>query len=171
MIIFFSKSLLRHALTRSDIADFTGSSTFQPVLSDPEHGRTIDQPEAISRVILCTGQVYTALQKYREAEGIRDVAISRIEELHPFPWAEAKANLGLYPNAKTFVWAQEEHYNGGPWHYVRDRLDVILRQTEYHAARGLLYAGRASSASTATGIKTVHYAEEKQLVHDAFNIE
>ncbi|KAH7475303.1 hypothetical protein H9L39_12344 [Fusarium oxysporum f. sp. albedinis] len=171
LVIFFSKSLLRHPLTRSDIADFTGSSTFQPVITDPEHGQAIEDPESIQRVIICSGQVYAAIQKHREAVGIKDVAITRIEELHPFPWAEVKSNLNQYKNAKTIVWAQEEHYNGGAWHYIRDRLDAVLNETEHLARRRVLFAGRGTSASPATGLKHVHYAEEKALLDDVFNVQ
>ncbi|KAL6922664.1 hypothetical protein FSST1_006690 [Fusarium sambucinum] len=171
LVIFFSKSLLRHPLTRSDTADFTGSSAFQPVITDPEHGQSIEDPEAIQRVVLCSGQVYSALQKQREIEEIRDVAITRIEELHPFPWAEVKSNLDQYKNAKTIVWAQEEHYNGGAWHYVRDRLEAVLRETTHHSQRRVLFAGRGPSASPAAGLKDIHYAEEKELLHDAFHVQ
>ena len=171
MIIFFSKSLLRHPLTRSDLSEFTGSSAFQPVITDPEHGKSIDAPESIERVIFCSGQVYATLQKHRESEGLRNVAITRIEEIHPFPWAQTKANLDLYPNARSVVWAQEEHYNGGAWHYMRDRLETTLRETEHHKDRRVLYAGRGPSASTAAGLKSLHYAEETQLVQDAFNLQ
>lgn len=99
------------------------------------------------------------------------MAITLIEELHPFPWEEVRANLDRYKNAKTIVWAQEEHYNGGAWHYVRDRLDTVLSETKHHVGRRVLYAGRGPSASSATGIKSLHYAEEDQLLHDIFNIE
>jgi 2-oxoglutarate dehydrogenase E1 component len=171
LVIFFSKSLLRHPLTRSGIADFTGSSTFQPVITDPEHGHTIEDPESIQRVVICSGQVYAAIQKHREAAGIKNVAITRIEELHPFPWAEVKSNLDQYKNAKTIVWAQEEHYNGGAWHYMRDRLDAVLNETEHLAGRRVLFAGRGTSASPATGLKHLHYAEEKALLDDVFNVQ
>ena len=71
---------------------------------------------------------------------------------------------------KHVVWAQEEHYNGGAWHYVRDRIDVVLGKTEELKGRKLLYAGRGTSASTATGLKKVHEAEEKKLLEDAFTV-
>lgn len=148
------------------------SATFQPVLADPalETGG-IDQPDKISRIIFCSGQVYAALVKHRAAQGIRDTAITRIEELHPFPWHEAKANLDKYPNAKSVVWAQEEHYNGGAWHYVRDQLDVVLQQSQQLSSRKLLYAGKRVSASPATGLKKLHEAEEKKLLEEAFAIK
>lgn len=142
---------------------------FQPVLEDPEHGNAIDDPESISRVILCSGQVYATLHKHRQTQGIRDCAITRIEEIHPFPWADVKANLEKYPNAKSIVWAQEEHYNGGAWHYIRDRLDTVLAKTQNHRGRRVMYAGRGTSASTAAGLKSLHASEEERLVLEAFS--
>lgn len=152
------------------MAAFTEPSTFQPVITDPEHGLSIDDLDSIDRVVVCSGQVYAAIQKHREAAGIRNVAITRIEELHPFPWTEVQSNLDLYKNAKTIVWAQEEHYNGGAWHYVRDRLDTVLRESS-HGGRRLLFAGRGPSASSAAGLKDIHCAEEEQLLHDVFHFQ
>ncbi|KAH7159610.1 thiamine diphosphate-binding protein [Dactylonectria estremocensis] len=173
LVIFFSKSLLRHPICRSDISEFIDpSATFQPVLADPAHeSGEIEGPDQISRVILCSGQIYASLVKHRAALGLRGTAITRIEELHPFPWREVKANLDKYPGAQSVVWAQEEHYNGGAWHYIRDRLDAVLRKSDYLTGRRLLYAGRGPSASPATGWKKVHEAEEKKLLDDAFSIQ
>lgn len=170
LVVFFSKSLLRHALTRSPKSDFVGDSAFEPVIADSEDSSTIGGPNTISRVILCTGQVYAALRKYRETNDIRDVAIVRIEELNPFPFAQLKATLDLYPNAGTIVWAQEEHYNGGAWHHVRDRVGTVLDETEHHARRRVVYAGRAVSATTAAAKKKVHLQEEEALLRDAFSV-
>ncbi|KAF4815678.1 2-oxoglutarate dehydrogenase [Colletotrichum siamense] len=168
LIIFFSKSLLRHPLARSSVEDLTGTSTFQPVLSDPEHGNSISPPEEINRVILCSGQVYASLHKHREAKGIKNTAITRIEELHPFPWAEVKENLDSYPNAQTIVWCQEEPYNGGAWQYMRDRLETVASESENHKFSRIVYAGRGTGAAAATGSKKVHQAEEERLLADAF---
>lgn len=155
---------------RSPKSDFVGDSTFEPVITDSEHEKTSRGPGTISRVILCTGQVYAALQKYRETNNIRDVAIIRVEELNPFPFAQLKATLDQYPNAGTVVWAQEEHYNGGAWHHVRDRISTVLKKTEHHTQRPVVYAGRAVSATTATAKKQVHLEEEEALVRDAFSV-
>lgn len=146
----------------------TGTSTFQPVLSDPEHGSSISSTEEINRVILCSGQVYASLHKHREAKGIKNTAITRIEELHPFPWAEVKENLDSYPNAQTIVWCQEEPYNGGAWQYMRDRLETVALESENHKFSRIMYAGRGTGAAAATGSKKVHQAEEGRLLADAF---
>jgi 2-oxoglutarate dehydrogenase E1 component len=111
------------------------------------------------------------LVKRREDRGIRDTAITRIEELHPFPWREVEANLQKYPNVKNIVWTQEEPYNSGAWLYVRDRIDVVLRKSANLSSRRLLYSGRGPSASPATGLKKIHQAEEENLLDHAFTVQ
>ena len=170
LVIFFSKSLLRHPLARSDIEALTGDSHFQWIIPDEGHGTTIDAPEKIERVVLCSGQVYAALMKHREANGIRNTAITRVEQLHPFPWAQLKENLDSYPNAKNIVWCQEEPLNAGAWSYAQPRIESLLNATEHHNRRHVLYAGRAGSASVATGLKAVHLKEEQEFLEDAFSI-
>lgn len=170
MVLFFSKSLLRHPLARSDLDEFTGDAHFQWIIPDPAHGNQIDEPEKIERVIICSGQVYATLIKHREAKGIRDTAITRVEQLHPFPWAQLKENLDSYPNAKDIVWAQEEPLNAGAWSFTQPRLESLLNATEHHNRRHVLYAGRAPSASVATGLKSVHIKEEEEFLEDAFTV-
>ncbi|THZ58220.1 2-oxoglutarate dehydrogenase-like protein E1 component [Aureobasidium pullulans] len=174
LILFFSKSLLRHPLARSSIEEFTGESHFQWIIPDPAHteGEHQIQPkEEIERVILCTGQVYAALHKYRQQNGITNTAITRIEQLNPFPWAQLKENLDSYPNAKNIVWAQEEPLNAGSWTFTQPRIETLLNETEHHNRRHVLYAGRNPSASVATGLKSSHMKEEQDLLDTAFNVK
>ncbi|KAF7618975.1 hypothetical protein AFLA_000618 [Aspergillus flavus NRRL3357] len=170
LVIFFSKALLRHPIARSDIEDFSGDSHFRCIIPDPAHGSAIDEPEKIERVILCSGQVYASLLKHREANGIRNTAITRIEQLHPFPWAQLKENLDSYPNARNIVWAQEEPLNAGAWSYTQPRIETLLNETEHHNRRHVLYAGRSPSASVATGLKGVHLKEEQEFLEEAFSV-
>lgn len=85
LVLFFSKSLLRHPQARSDLSEITEETTFQRYLPEP-HPESLVASEEIRRHILCTGQVYYTLIKEREARGIKDVAISRVEQLSPFPY-------------------------------------------------------------------------------------
>ena len=157
-------------MARSSLDEFTGDSHFRWIIPDPEHGKAIDEPEKIKRVIVCSGQVYVALVKHREANGIRDTAITRVEQLHPFPWAQLKENLDSYPNAETIVWGQEEPMNAGPWSYSQPRMETLLNATEHHSDKNVYYAGRAPSASVATGLKSVHLKEEEELLERAFSV-
>ncbi|KAJ5506806.1 Dehydrogenase E1 component [Penicillium expansum] len=168
LIMFFSKSLLRNPMAKSNIEDFIGESKFQPLIPDPAHGKSISNPSDIKRVIYCTGQVYMALANYRETHGITDTAITRIEQLHPFPWEQVKENLEQYPSASDVVWCQEESLNDGPWAFARSRLETIFDTTEQHKGRRVRFAGREATASVATGFVKEHHAQEAALLKDAF---
>lgn len=49
----------------------------------PEVGVAAERPEAVKRLIFCTGKVYYELTKERKSRGLEDtVAISRIEQVH-----------------------------------------------------------------------------------------
>lgn len=172
MCLFFSKNLLRHPLARSNIEEFTGDSHFQWIVPDEGHASgDIESHENIDRVILCTGQVFAQLYKHRESNGYRNAAITRIEQLHPFPWAQLKENLDSYPNAKTIVWCQEEPLNAGAWGGMQPRIETLLNETKHHNRRHVMYAGRNPSASVATGLKSVHQKEEKELLEKAFSVK
>jgi 2-oxoglutarate dehydrogenase E1 component len=90
LILFFSKSLLRHPEARSHLSEMTGDTIFQRYLPEP-HPENMVPPEEVRRHILCTGQVYYTLIKEREARGINDVAISRLEQISPFPYELVRA--------------------------------------------------------------------------------
>jgi 2-oxoglutarate dehydrogenase E1 component len=173
LIIFFSKSLLRHPLARSNIEEFTGpNAQFQWIIEDPEHETgAIKSREEVDRVILCSGQVWAALHKYRADNKIDNVALTRIEQLNPFPWDQLKENLDSYPNAKTIVWAQEEPLNAGAWSFTQPRIETLLNHTKHHDHKHVMYAGRNPSASVATGLKNVHSKEEQELLEMAFTVK
>lgn len=122
-------------------------------------------------MVICTGQVYAALNKYRTDNNIYDVAITRIEQLNPFPWQQLKENLDSYPNAKTIVWAQEEPLNAGAWSFTQPRIETLLNQTLHHDHKHVMYAGRNPSASVATGLKASHVKEEQELLEMAFTVK
>ncbi|KAG8626514.1 hypothetical protein KVT40_005459 [Elsinoe batatas] len=175
LILFFSKSLLRHPLARSNIEDFTGESHFQWIIPDPAHKEGMDiqiaPNEEIDRVIICTGQVFATLHKHRVQNKLTNTAITRIEQLNPFPWAQLKENLDSYPNAKNIVWCQEEPLNAGAWSFTQPRIETLLNQTEHHNRRHVLYAGRNPSASVATGLKSSHMKEEQDFLAMAWEVK
>lgn len=122
-------------------------------------------------MVICSGQVYAALHKYRADNGINDVAITRIEQLNPFPWQQLKENLDSYPNAKTIVWAQEEPLNAGAWTFTQPRIETLLNETEHHNHKHVMYAGRNPSASVATGLKASHVKEEQEFLEMAYTVQ
>lgn len=161
LILFFSKSLLRHPLARSQLSEFTGESKFQSVIEDVEGTK-----EEVKRVVLMSGQVYATLHKKRATLEDKSTAFIKLEQLHPFPYARLRDALKSYPNAKDLVWCQEEPLNMGGWSYAQPRIQAVVKEIESDLE--LRYAGRDPSASVAAGSKAMHLAEEEAFVNDVF---
>ncbi len=159
LIVMTPKSLLRHDLSVSNLADLTRGS-FARVIGEIDE----IEPAAVRRAVFCSGKVYFDLLKARRNDGLRDVALVRIEQLYPFPSEEYEATLKRYPNLREVVWCQEEPQNQGAWYHIRHRLQepVENRMT-------VLYAGRAPAAAPATGISKIHEAEQHTLVDAALH--
>lgn len=167
LVIFFSKSLLRHPLARSNLSEFTGESHFQWIIEDPEVGKSINNKEDIKRIVLCSGQVYTALHKKRASLDKKNTAIIRIEQMHPFPYAQLRDTLNSYPNLEDLSWCQEEPLNMGSYSFLAPRIATTLAESD-HKDLTLRYVGRDPSASVAAGTKAMHSAEEETLLNEAF---
>jgi 2-oxoglutarate dehydrogenase E1 component len=157
LIVMMPKSLLRHELSVSALEELTRGA-FARVI-----GEIDELPAAeVRRAVFCSGKVYFDLLKARRKEGLRDVALVRIEQLYPFPGEEYQAILNRYPNLREVVWCQEEPQNQGAWYQIRHRLQEFVR-------RPVLYAGRAPAAAPATGIAKIHEREQQALVFAALH--
>ncbi len=157
LIVMTPKSLLRHKLSVSALEDLSRGK-FQNVIDEVDEV----QPAKVKRLVFCSGKVYFDLLDSRRADGIRDVAIVRIEQLYPFPAEEYAAILQKYPNAHDIIWCQEEPQNQGAWYNIRHRLQRPLGSKDV-----LLYAGRAPAAAPATGIFKLHVQQQQALVDAA----
>jgi 2-oxoglutarate dehydrogenase E1 component len=162
LVLMTPKSLLRHKLAVSSLAEFGPGSGFHYVI--PEVDATAPEEE-VRRVVLCTGKVYYDLLAERRDKGIQDVAIIRVEQLHPFPRTGLASALAPYRNAEV-VWCQEEPENMGAWTYMDRRLEKVLEGLGI-AARRPTYVGREEAASPATGLAKVHAAQQEKLVRQA----
>jgi 2-oxoglutarate dehydrogenase E1 component len=165
LIIMTPKSLLRHKLCVSDLAEMGPGTTFHRVLPETE-GLVAD--DKVMRVVLCSGKVYYDLLAERTERGIKDVAIIRLEQLYPFPVRSMTEELSRYRNADV-VWCQEEPWNMGAWTYVDRRLEDLLGELDMQAKRPI-YAGRLEAASTATGLLRRHNEEQAKLLDDALTV-
>ena len=155
LVVLTPKSLLRHPSSTSSLADLS-EGAFLPVIDDP---RT---PRQAKRVVACSGRVWFDLDSTRIARGLDTVALVRVEQLYPFPEQAFRAVLAAYPEADTFVWAQEEPMNQGAWYQTLHHLN--------HCAPGgrrFHYAGRPAAAAPASGYTSRHRAELEALLNDA----
>ncbi len=169
LILMTPKSLLRHPMCISDAADFTDGSTFHRVLwDDAQKGRstvTLNADDQIKRVVMCSGKVYYDLLAERDARGLTDTYLMRVEQLYPVPKISLTAELSRFKNA-DFVWCQEEPKNAGAWSFIEPELETLLIKVGAKSSRPR-YAGRIASASPATGLASKHKADQSALVNDA----
>jgi 2-oxoglutarate dehydrogenase E1 component len=162
LVVMTPKSLLRHKLAVSRLADMGPGSTFHRVYPEAE---TVAPDDKIRRIVLSCGKVYYDLLEERARRGIDDVALVRIEQLYPWPKETVMRQIGRYPTAEI-VWCQEEPANMGAWMFVDCRFAYILEelQHKYHKAT---YVGRKACASPATGLLKNHVYEQSLLVEQA----
>jgi 2-oxoglutarate dehydrogenase E1 component len=161
LIVMSPKSLLRHPRAVSPVEDLE-SGSFQSVIDDPSRIDGTLDPGTTRRVLFCSGKVFYTLLNAREENAFNDVAIVRIEELHPFPFDEVRSVLTPYA-ARDVVWVQEEPWNMGAWSYIQDRLRRSIPE-----GATVRYVGRSEAASTATGSYKIHLEQETAFVRDAF---
>lgn len=118
LIVFTPKSLLRHPKAVNPIEDFANGS-FQEIIDD-----TI-APEKVTKLVFCTGKIYYELLEERETTEREDVALVRIEQLFPLHEEKLQEIIDKYPNAKEYVWAQEEPKNMGAWSFMLQRFTNV----------------------------------------------
>ncbi len=172
LVLMTPKSLLRHKLAVSKASEFTTGSSFHRVLwDDAQHGNSTTQllpDDEINRVIICSGKVYYDLLEERDARGLTDTYLLRIEQFYPFPALSLVKELQRFPKARM-VWCQEEPKNQGAWSFIEPNIEWVLSRTGATHKRAV-YAGRAASASPATGLASQHKAQQQALVNDALTI-
>ena len=152
LIVMSPKSIFRHPKVMSPIEDFT-KGKFQEVIGDGFADKS-----KVKKVLLCSGKVYFDLLERQEKDGRKDVAIIRIEQLHPLPLKKIETELAKYKSADVYF-VQEEPENMGYWSY-------IIREFGWARFKGLV--ARKKSASPATGFLKVHVEEQAALVNKAF---
>ena len=164
LILMDPKSLLRHKRCVSSLDEMGPDTTFHRVMYDRPPA---EADQLIERVVLCSGKVYYDLEAQREEMGLLDkVALIRLEQLAPFPEDAVLREMKRYPNAQRYVWCQEESRNMGAWFFVMPRIENLMDSIGAPKHR-LIYAGRMSSASPATGSLAQHEREQKRLVSQA----
>ncbi len=157
LIVMTPKSLLRHKLsvcTPNDLA----CGRFHAVLPEVDPLPV----DAVKKVIICCGKVYYDLLEERRNREQENVAIIRLEQIHPFPDVELQAEMEKYSGVNDVVWCQEEPRNQGCWYQIVFYLKGLLNRDQT-----LHYAGRKESPSPAVGFFGLHVEQQKKLVRDA----
>ncbi len=163
LVVMSPKSLLRHPMAvspRSALSD----GHFHCVLDDD----AIEAPERVRQLVLCSGKVYYELLEMRNARGLSDIAIVRIEQIYPFPYDEFTNAIRRYPQLEETVWCQEEPRNQGAWLNGRHRIIRVLERE--CPGVGIRYAGRPPSPSPAVGQQSMHAEEQRHVAEQALGL-
>jgi multifunctional 2-oxoglutarate metabolism enzyme len=162
LVVFTPKSLLRARPARSKIDELT-RGTFEEVLDDPFVSDA--DAAAVRRVVLCSGKIAHEAMAERTKRGA-PVAVVRVEQLYPWPYARLDEVVSRYPNAHQVVWLQEEPSNMGAWAFAQDRL--AERLGDRHE---IIRVSRHESGSPATGSHTIHVQEQEAIIDAALSVE
>jgi 2-oxoglutarate dehydrogenase E1 component len=166
LIIMSPKSLLRNPHAISTLDDLANGS-FEEVIDDLTAGPPTSAPD-IKKVLISTGKVYYDLLAKRTELNRNDVALIRLEQIHPFPAWKLSQVLSRYPNAEL-TWVQEEPRNMGAWSFVHGMWSGGLSDfASLVGGRGIKYVGRVIGASPAVGSMKLHEIELKAFVEKAF---
>lgn len=154
MINFSPKANLRSPWTFSDISELSQGG-FKEVIDDS----FVKDPSQVKKVLFCSGKISYELMEKQKADNRQDIAIVRLEQIHPLPVAQIAAIHQKYGKAVWF-WVQEEPLNMGAAGFLQMNLKTI----KY----GVI--SRQASASTATGYSKVHAKEQNEIITTAFAI-
>ncbi len=152
LVVFTPKSLLRHPKCVSSLSDFEQGG-FREVIDDDN----VDV-EDVKRVVFCTGKIYYDLLARKEELDARDVALVRMEQMHPFPKEQVGGILKKYKNALLHLWVQEEPENMGAWNYIRSKMPNV----------GIVPVARIASGSPATGLNGLHVIGQNEIINKVF---
>ena len=154
LVNFSPKANLRHTGSYSTQEEFT-SGGFKEVIDDA----TINDASAVTKVLCCSGKIYFDLAERQQKENRTDVAIIRLEQIHPLPQKQLDVLYKKYSKA-IWYWVQEEPLNMGAATFLRMNLNNI----------NIYIISRQASAATATGYNKVHQKEQEQIIDTAFSI-
>ena len=154
LVVFSPKANLRHPGSYSIKDEFTAGS-FKEVIDDS----TISDAAGVKKVLCCSGKIYFDLAERQQKDKRSDVAIIRLEQIHPLPQKQLDELYKKYSKA-IWYWVQEEPLNMGAATFLRMNLKNI----------NFYIISRQASASTASGYSKVHAKEQAQIIDTAFSI-
>ncbi len=159
LIVMSPKSLLRHEHAVSSLEEFT-RGRFMHVIPDAQM-----DPKQVDRVLLCSGKIYYDLTAAREALGLKNVAIIRVEQLYPLRHEEILEALAVYSEGIKVSWVQEEARNMGSWPYISRVLPSLLLSSFKWSG-----VSRPYSASPATGSLSRHNLEHAKIMEESMGV-
>ena len=111
---------------------------------------------------MCCAAVRSSFLVASERKAGANVAIVRVEQVHPFPFDEVREILDGYPSLRDVCWVQEEPENMGAG------FRPAAAGRNHHRAAPLRYIGRARNSSPSEGSAAWHTLNQRAIVEQAF---
>ena len=156
LVVFTPKKLLRYPKAVSTLAEMA-TGGFQKVIDDP---RTIKGADArlVDTVVLCSGKIYYDLLERLEDMSAPNLALVRVEQIHPLPDAELDVVVKKYGAEANYIWVQEEPKNMGAWSFMLQNFTAVP----------LSVIARSTSASPASGSSELHKLRQDAILDEVF---
>ncbi len=152
LVIFTPKSLLRHPQVVSKMEELA-TGTFNEVIDDP-----VAEPDLVEKVVFTSGRLYYDLAKTKSEKGTSNIAVVRLEQIHPVPYKQINKILKKYKKASELIWAQDEPENMGAWPFIERKLKDL----------NLAPVTRKESGSPAVGLMEIHKQGLEKLLDTVF---
>jgi 2-oxoglutarate dehydrogenase E1 component len=156
LVIFTPKKLLRYPKAVSKLSEMS-TGGFQKVLDDPRMNDNSDAHK-VDTVVLCSGKIYYDLVERLEGNPALNIALVRVEQIHPLPKVELAAVVKKYGADANYIWVQEEPKNMGAWSFMLQNLTAVP----------LSVIARSTSASPASGSSEVHKLRQEAILDEVF---
>ncbi len=153
LIIFTPKSLLRHPICSSTVAEFC-EGTFQTCLCN--HADL----SSAKHLLFCSGKIYYELEEERIRRERSDTIIVRMEQLYPLDTAAVQNILDQCGSNCRLYWVQEEPENMGGWYYMERYFNCVSVSIEY--------IGRQADSCPAVGSHHIHSEQQLDILTRAF---
>jgi 2-oxoglutarate dehydrogenase E1 component len=156
LVIFTPKKLLRYPKAVSKLSEMS-TGGFQKVLDDPRMNDNSDA-QKVDTVVLCSGKIYYDLVERLEGNPVLNIALVRVEQIHPLPKVELAAVVKKYGADANYIWVQEEPKNMGAWSFMLQNFTAVP----------LSVIARSTSASPASGSSEVHKLRQEAILDEVF---
>jgi 2-oxoglutarate dehydrogenase E1 component len=156
LVVFTPKKLLRYPKAVSTLAEMA-SGGFKKVIDDPRMIKSADA-RSVDTVVLCSGKIYYDLLERLEDISAPNLALVRVEQIHPLPDAELDVVVKKYGAEANYIWVQEEPKNMGAWSFMLQNFTAVP----------LSVIARSTSASPASGSSELHKLRQDAILDEVF---
>jgi len=156
LVVFTPKKLLRYPKAVSTLAEMA-TGGFKKVIDDPRMIKSSDA-RLVDTVVLCSGKIYYDLLERLEDISAPNLALVRVEQIHPLPDAELDVVVKKYGAEANYIWVQEEPKNMGAWSFMLQNFTAVP----------LSVIARSTSASPASGSSELHKLRQDAILDEVF---